>query len=292
MNTLFKPAGIAIFLGLSLLLSCSGRGQKQELAYLKDINERLLIKAMEQELQIRDYMISLAMVMDHLNAIKSSQNLDPGRLRFDYASLDVRGQLETDLGIIRNTMEDRNYLFDLLNQELQRSSQRQWQHEKQLDSLNLLLEDKTTGVLVLREFVEELQLHKDSLALKADELEAEKWKQQQLIMSLSQQNNTALFIFGKRRDLQELQVIDKKGGFLGIGSVMKVQPGMLNSPVIRLNIQDVQQLHLPGKRPRIVSTHPPGSYSIGQDAENNYFLQISDPGTFWAINRHLVVVVK
>jgi hypothetical protein len=55
-----------------------------------------------------------------------------------------------------------------------------------------------------------------------------------------------------------------------------------------VDIRKFQTLNLPGKKVKLISPAPDGSYQFEETADGNV-LKILDPGQFWSVSNYLVV---
>ena len=97
------------------------------------------------------------------------------------------------------------------------------------------------------------------------------------------QLNTAYYVFGTKKELQEQNVLQKG----------KVLQGNFNKNYFtKIDIRVDKEIKLYSKKAELLTSHPAGSYTLKLDAQQQYVLRITDPQKFWGASKYLVVLVK
>lgn len=103
--------------------------------------------------------------------------------------------------------------------------------------------------------------------------------------------NTVYYITGTIKELQDKGVIDKEGGFIGLGRVGELNPSVNNAMFTKANGVSLKGLSLHGKFRRFITTHPIKAYEIIATT-NTDSLAINTPVTFWSESKYLVIATK
>ncbi|MDD3744021.1 MAG: hypothetical protein PHX54_10405, partial [Lentimicrobiaceae bacterium] len=101
--------------------------------------------------------------------------------------------------------------------------------------------------------------------------------------------NTAYYIVGERKDLIEKNILDKQGGFLGIGRTQKISGDVDLQHFTRIDIRNLKSIPLNVKEAKLMSVHPAGSYEWKKSDKKVDELVIIDPASFWERSRMLVI---
>lgn len=259
---------------------------------MREINKQLINESEEREADLNDFIESMAMIMDNLNEIKLRQDLISEETRTDdHLGQDVRMQIQEDFKVIGELMEDNRQRLIQLNQQLRNSRIRVTEFEQMVASLTSDVEERNTEISVLRDEMKDLSNSNQQLTATVDSLEEERIENLNVIEQKTEQLNTAYFVYGTRRELQDQEIIDKKGGLLGIGRTFLVNSNINKDNFTRLNIADVDKVQLPGSSPSLISIHPEDSYFVETDQEEGVLLVIENPERFWSTTRYLVVRV-
>lgn len=93
--------------------------------------------------------------------------------------------------------------------------------------------------------------------------------------------NIIYYTVGKRSDLKELGVIDRKGGILGIGKVTLVTKSLDTGDFSEINLLDTTEIRFPATKKgySVLSNHVATTYSVEKDG-NEYVFTITDPENF------------
>ena len=129
----------------------------------------------------------------------------------------------------------------------------------------------------------------EQLITVVDILATDNTEQNQIITEKNAELHTAYYIVGKSKDLQELKLIDKKGGLLGIGRTSKLSENLDNAMFNKIDYNVTTVIPINSKNMKIVTTHPTDSYSIDKTEGMINNLIISDPIKFWSASKYLVI---
>ena len=105
------------------------------------------------------------------------------------------------------------------------------------------------------------------------------------------EKNTAYYIVGTRKNLIEQKIIKRKGGFLGIGKRSAVSSDSDLQNYTKIDIRKVTEVKLSGKKIKILTSHPSGSYKLIGDAKKPTAIQINNPSEFWQKSKFLVIEI-
>ena len=99
---------------------------------------------------------------------------------------------------------------------------------------------------------------------------------------------------GTSDDLMERNIIEKEGGFIGLGKVERLNSQINIHTLNVLDIREVSSFPLNSKNVELVTEHPQDSYEIVKNEEENKVdkLVIVDPERFWESTKVLVMLTK
>lgn len=105
-------------------------------------------------------------------------------------------------------------------------------------------------------------------------------KQQQIDLA-AMDANTLYYVVGTRTQLMDKDIIDRKGGILGIGRVTTVASKLELEKFTEFNLQETQQIRFPATKKgySVLSNHIATTYKVEKDG-NEYVLTITDPNNF------------
>ena len=95
------------------------------------------------------------------------------------------------------------------------------------------------------------------------------------------------YAVGTRDELKEHRLLET--GFLR-------RPRLLEGDFDRdfFTAGDKREMHLialPGRKAKLLTNHPEGSYSLHRDDDGSQQLEITDPALFWSMSNFLVVEI-
>ena len=102
--------------------------------------------------------------------------------------------------------------------------------------------------------------------------------------------NTAYYIVGGSKYLREQGIIAKEGGFIGLGKASKLSQTFDTDKFTKIDITKTTSIPLPGKKTKVITTHPEGSYKLEGPEKKPETLTITDPDKFWKASKYLVIV--
>jgi DNA repair exonuclease SbcCD ATPase subunit len=103
--------------------------------------------------------------------------------------------------------------------------------------------------------------------------------------------NRVYYYVGESKDLQEKEIINKEGGFIGLGKVKIVNANAPTQLFNKANKENLDVIELNNREAKLISNHPKDSYEFvgGDKAER---LKILDKDAFWKDSNYLVIEVK
>ncbi len=104
--------------------------------------------------------------------------------------------------------------------------------------------------------------------------------------------NRVFYIAGTAKELKDRGVIQKQGGFIGLGKVKVLNAQASDTLFTQLKKDDIRNIDLFCKKAQLITTHPDESYAFALDRDdrvNN--LTILNRDAFWKNTNYLVIEV-
>jgi hypothetical protein len=290
----FVKISVFVLAGL-FLASCNQNKleyQQERITALEQENDSLRQQALEKEATVNDFFESMAQIRENLNEIKVRQNMISEETKDkENIGQDVRSQIESDLAAINDLMEDNRKRLTNLNRQLRNSNVKIEEFEGLVTTLNDEIAVRNQEITQLRDDMNNLNISNEELAATINELEMESSERLNVIEEKTSQLNTAYYVYGTSKELREQEIIDRRGGLLGLGRTTVVNDNISKDYFTRLDITDAEKVIIPGKNLDLLSLHPEGSYKVDIDDENISTIIIEDPDKFWSTTRYLVVSI-
>jgi hypothetical protein len=183
---------------------------------------------------------------------------------------------------LRKLGKEKNALARVADQARERIRRQ----EEEIENLKDLLEKESFKVAELNQRVQTLE--SDNEAISGERSALSEGNTQ-----LDREINTAWFTYGTASQLKEKQVVEKKGGVLGIGRKEALTDIFHRNKAVftAIDIRETSQIPLHGKRPRLLTDHPKGSYELNETEGEYSQLNIKEASDFWSRSRFLVIEV-
>lgn len=107
--------------------------------------------------------------------------------------------------------------------------------------------------------------------------------------------NRAWFVVGSYNELKEAGIVNKTGGFIGIGRKQGTVADMKTDLFNEIDRTKVTTIAIGKKKAVVISQHPDNSYELvadEDDASVTAYLRILNPTQFWKYTDYLVVSTK
>ena len=199
-------------------------------------------------------------------------------------------QIKENIKFIAQRMEENRALLRKLRVQLEKSTFKGDQLRKTVDRLMKQLDEKDQQLQQLREELDAKDIHISELDetinhlnTRVTRLKTDNSQKEQTISNQDKQLNTAWFVFGTKSELKEQHILES-------GKVL--QSNFNKSYFTKIDIRVDKEIKLYSKSAKLLTTHPAGSYTLAQDANKQYVLQITNPEIFWSTSKYLVILVK
>lgn len=287
-----------ILLSAALFFQCN-RQEREELqsrvATLEKAESQLQQEVQQQIQQkdsiFADFMESMNDVESKLREIRNRQlNVQLSR-KNDLSPEDIGDRIRQDIRVLDSLFIINERASKQLNARLRKSLQEKGQLSTTAaelkEELEQQLEEREQNLITLRTQLEEVQTTVVTLQTEVDSLI-------QLNEEKANALNTAYFVTGDFKNLKEEDILDKKGGFLGIfGGVKTLNDDFDPDKFTRIDIRETNQFSVEGKDVTLVTVHPSDSYQIDkEDSGEKVNLVVSDPEKFWESSKYMVMLVK
>jgi outer membrane murein-binding lipoprotein Lpp len=110
-----------------------------------------------------------------------------------------------------------------------------------------------------------------------------------LIETKDNELNRVYYITGTPKELLGKGVIQKDGGFLGIGRNKDITNNVDEQNFSQLDQRTAFLLPVNSKKAQLITEHPDSSYQFVYENDQIAYLQIENPAEFWKLTKYLVV---
>jgi DNA repair exonuclease SbcCD ATPase subunit len=283
---------IASAAALSFFLS-GCQSFKEEFEQVSRERDSLIYASDLKDSSINALLADFNAIEKNLDSIAQRQEaLDITSLQHTEAKATQRDRINENIRIINDLLELNRKLIADLQAKLRASQGRVAELNILVDRLQVSVAEKEKELGITKARLNELDLNLENLNVMLDTITAQKQATDKALQDKIRQLNTAYYVVGTFKELRQKNVVDKEGGFLGIGKNQLLKQDFNNDAFTRIDITETKLIDFGGKEGRIITNHPSGSYSLVRSAGKLSSLNISDPEKFWGASKYLVVITQ
>jgi cation transport regulator ChaC len=281
---------ILILLALPLLFIQCNENQKmaQDAQMRSDSLQRLVV---EKDSAIYAVLNTFNEIENNLETIKSkekiiavtAQNVEDAKTREE--------KINEDINMIYALMLENKDKVSKLENQLKRAQIKNNDLQNTIKVLQDKLAEKNAEIIKMRGELLDLNLKIDDLTYSLDTMRFENEVKSAIIKAQDESLNTAYYLFGSEKELKEMEILDKKGGFIGIGSGKNLNKDFNKELFTPIDIRNQTKFELNSKKIKIITTHPTSAFQVyGEKPVDS--LVISNPQEFWSVSKYLVIVLN
>lgn len=277
-----------------ILFSACNQEVKDENVRLKAELDSLRTESVEQDSTISDFIGAFELVQNNLSAIRDREeslrevkddNLENAQ--------SAREQVISDIEAINSLIESNQSTIEDLRRKLAASRGEGRKYMKMVENLNRQIEIKNEQIATLYTQLEEANFKVSQLSSKVGMLTEAGYAQRKVIEQQENALNTAYYTMGTYKELKEAGVVNKEGGFIGIGRTEKLAENFNTEYFTKLDIRQSSNLSFNGvfKKIEIITNHSPESYVLEGEEKAFSGIQITKPEQFWENSKYLVILL-
>ena len=283
---------LAIVTGMSFA-SCTNKEkeeaaleQVQVVSSSKDSLENEMVKTMDE-------------INKNLDMIRDKQGMVANTSSNE--SLTKKEEILHNISLINALLEDNKFKIEQLTKQSKKLGKQNSAMAKIAKQTKARIEKQEQEIAMLKEQLAQAEFKIADLNNKLDEsqmanevLTSEKTLLTETNTKLDKDLNKAYFTYGTYKELKDKNIVEKKGGFLGVGKKEALASAFTKnrSSFTELDIREAKSIPIQGKKPKLVTHHPEGSYTW-TEGENGYStLNITKPEDFWSTSKFLVIEIK
>lgn len=282
-----KTSGLIFAVMLAAIVSCNTTTTEevQKIKNLAQADSMKAAQASQKDSLITSYLNDLNDIQENLDRIKEREKIitmNPSEMNPDDKQTVVAELKELDNWIVMN---DRK--MNGLELRLRRMDNKNSKLESLVSHLTQEVAEKDEEIEALQAKLSKASDSIKLITMRFDDSIVVIRKQRATISAL----NTVYYITGTMKQLQEKGVINRQGGFVGLGRVASLNGNADNSMFTKVNLNNLTGINLHGKFRRLITTHPDKAYEIITNGKTDS-IAITMPSTFWSESKYLVVAIK
>lgn len=280
---------------IPVLISCNQKKVEQ----LEQKNDSLVMASYSKDQSLDDFLIAFNEIQDNLDSIKSKELLINERTEGKTElRKNAKDQINDDVNAIYDLLVENKKKVNELSKQLGKANYQVKELKKMVDHLTNQMEQKDAEIQVLLTELENLNIKIDYLNKNITRLAGENLvkegvieEQKGEIDAKTAELNTAYYVVGNKKELKELNVLTSEGGFIGIGKSKKLNADFSDENFTKVDITKTSVISIPGKKPKVVTSHPAESYEITGEGDEQ-IITIKNFEEFWKTSKYLVIIVQ
>ena len=287
------PLMLCMATGL-LFTSCTNK-EKEEMA-LQQVSD---ISSSRDSLE-NELVTTLDEINHNLDVIRDKQGIITNNTGAE--SITKKQQILENIQAINALIADNQQKIEKLEKQAKKlgkekgamariAEQTKFRIQRQEDEIAMLKEQLATESYK----VEDLNKRVEQMTVDNEVLTGEKNQLTENNAQMDKDLNKAWFMYGTHKELTAKELVEKKGGVLGIGKKDVLSQAFYKnkSSFTEVDIRDTKMIPIQGRKPKLITFHPANSYKLQENKGTEYAnLTIINPEEFWSSSKYLVVEVK
>jgi predicted RNase H-like nuclease (RuvC/YqgF family) len=284
---------IAVILMVVWGITACNQDVKDENLRLTTELESLKTESSNQDSTISNFMNTFGQVQENLSAIRereeSIKEAKEGNLE---TASTAREQVLNDVAAINDLIENNKQALEDLKKKLASSQGQGRKYLRMVENLNRQIEAKDRDIETLRQQLAEFQFSNDQLTARVGMLTEAGMAQKKVIDQQVGDLNTAWYTMGNSKELVLAKVVNKAGGFIGIGRTEKLAVDFDKSAFTRIDLRETNAIPFGGefKKVELVTNHATDSYVYQMNGDLMTGITITNSSEFWKNSKYLVIL--
>jgi chromosome segregation ATPase len=286
----------------AVILGAASCTDKEKEAQMQSSIDSLQTVLSQRDMQVTEYFALVSDIESNIKEIKEREKMISINTEKNQAgSEDSKKQILTDLQAINALMLENKTNLEALDKKLQNSNYQTNKFKKMATELEERVTVQATEIETLNTRLNELVAKNETLNTRVDSLFTTSTTQSEFlaenevtIQDMDTQMHTAYYTSGTSEELIAKHIINKEGGFIGLGKVELLNPQINKNDLTSADIRSLNSIPVNSKKVELVTNHPVDSYEIVLNEEEKQVdkLVILDPDKFWESSKLLVMVKK
>lgn len=286
------------FLAIALLGVVACNTHQAELEQLREENLKLKNQQGQNEEALFNFAETFNAIQSNLDSIAAKEGIINKLAVSGEKSKPAHEEVNEQINAIYDMLLQNRKKLNQMSHNVKSLSTKNKDLESIVERMTKQMEEKVVEIEVLRGQLERMEYQITGLNVKVDSLSIVAQERYQVIeeqkVELADQKerlNTVYYAIGTEKELIANKVIDKSGGFIGMGKTRTVSDD-LNIEYFESADKYVKKSFVLGsKKVKLITSHPTGSYTLHGDKTVDS-LTIENPDLFWQQSKYLVISVK
>jgi hypothetical protein len=272
---------------LTIAIACENYSDENE--QLRIELEKVQSRSIEQDALIDEFSETMLFIQQNLIEIRQREsNIEEMSSLGGESLKNAKDEVMDDLEAINLMMDESKSKIDRMNKTLRSLGSQNNKLKKLIDNLTVELTRKDSSIVALRENLERSNFRIAEIQGQMDVLREKKERE---LAKKEDELNRAFYIMGDYKTLDEKSIVDKTGGFIGIGRVKTLNSNLDKSAFTQTDKRNLERLVIESKKAELLTTHPSESYEWETEDKLIKALLIKDKAAFWRSTNTIVILL-
>lgn len=274
--------------------SCGGEDPEKETLARKADSLQAIVNAKDSEIDalfevLNEIETSLGDISSRYSKVNSLKQGNPEM------NSRVKGQITDQLQQIDQLLAQNKKKIAELNSKVSAMGGESSKLQEFINNLNTRIESQEQQI---NQLMDELSVSKATIKQLSDnvnDLTQSNQQKDEIIAYQTNEANKAYYIVGSYKELKEMGIVNKSGGFVGIGKKQNTSTEMDIAKFQTIDRTKVTTITVNQRKAQVISKHPEGSYELVMDENDKKtvaYLVIKDVNAFWRYTDYLVISSK
>ncbi len=246
----------------------------------------------ERDSMINEWLLTFDQIEKDLVAIKEKENLITVKSSDTELSKNRKEQVLDDIKVINSLLESNKKKIASLSAQLKNSGTTITGLQARIATLEASITQYENDIAELKTVLVKKDFEIGDLNTQVTALDQEIGKKNEQIIDQTNKMNTAYFVSGTYKELKSKGVLNKEGGFLGLGRSEYLVKDVSDSSFTQIDITLMKTIPVNSKSAKLITDHPLNSYEMVNEGEKKIaYIEIKDPEQFWKISKYAVVEI-
>ena len=267
--------------------------QKKHLAVVENQKHTFTQLLTSRDSVINEWMLTFDQIEKDLNTVKEKENIITMKSEDKEFSKDKKQQILKDIEYVNTLLDQNKKKIASLTAQLNKSGGTIKGLQVRIAELETSMKERETEIADLKTNLTQKDFQIGQLNTKMSEQEVAIAQKDEKITTQTAEMNKGFIASGTYKTLKAKGLINKEGGFLGIGRKEAMLQGFSQSLFTQVNITETKSIPVNSKNAKLITFHPASSYELVRDKDNKIAsIDIKNPDEFWKVSKYAVVEIK
>lgn len=284
----------SLFLASLFILPACNQEVKEENIRLKEELAQVKQESADQDSTITNFIGTFDLVQSNLDSIRQREEAIREVSSNDLETAgSAREKILADVEAINQMLQDNKSALAQLRSELENSKAQGRKYIRSIENLNRQIQAKDEEIALLKEDLAKMNFKMDQLNSRVGMLTEATMAQKKMIQEQDEALHTGYYAMGTYDELKEAGVVNKEGGFIGIGRTKTLAENFNKDYFTKVDIRDTKSIPFGNdlKEVELITNHSSDSYVYEKNGELLKAISITNSEEFWKNSKYLVILL-